>query len=357
MGKSEISWTDAAWSPVRGCTPASAGCANCWAVRTVWRLAHSPHRHLAAACAPLVDWDAASPKWTGHVRLAHESLAEPLHWRKPRRIFVAPQGDLFHPAVPYAFLDRVWATMLICSRHDTWAPHTFQVLTKRADRMRDYLTDPATLGRVAVAAGGRMEDGDGWHDAIAFDKRGLADEHIWLGVTAENRAAADERIPHLLETPAAVRWVSVEPMIGAVDITTWLEWPECTCESGPDAVPWHGVGCPRNGRLGNVDWVVVGGESGPGARPCDVAWVRSIVEQCKAAGTACFVKQLGAKSRGWCAGNLHGDPGEEVECDIYEASEGPVCCGRCHFITDRSGADPDEWPEDLRVREYPEVTP
>jgi protein gp37 len=320
---SKIEWTDATWNPIRGCSRVSAGCARCYAERVAARFSGPglPYEGLVRIGA------AGKPTgWNGTVRMAPEHLAAPLRWRRPRRVFVNSMSDLFHESLPDSAIDRVFAVMMVSSLHATRGGHTFQSLTKRAKRMREYLTDPGTQERVARAAGTMMEDGDGWFDAIAFRKEGLAHPLIWLGVSVENQAAADERIPELLRTPAAVRWISAEPLLGEVDLDAYIHEPmRCVAcgalDVGYDTNPHNltplrdGNGQPIRCAMGvemtgepgaercnkcqsldvehlpRLSWVVSGCESGPGARPCDVAWLRKMRDQLDAAGVPWFLKQ------------------------------------------------------------------
>lgn len=278
-----IEWTDATWNPIRGCSRVSEGCRNCYAERVAERFSGpgQPYEGLVRIGA------AGKPTgWNGTVRMVPEHLADPLRWRRPRRVFVNSMSDLFHESLPDSAIDRVFAVMMVSSLHATRGGHTFQSLTKRAKRMREYLTDPGTQERVARAAGTMMEDGDGWFDAIAFRKEGLAHPLIWLGVSVENQAAADERIPELLRTPAAVRWLSCEPLIGLVDLHDFLWAPSAAGYEWPGGEP---RGPEFEARKGT--WIVAGCESGPGARPCNVAWLRSLRDQCAAAGVPYFLKQ------------------------------------------------------------------
>jgi len=218
--------------------------------------------------------------------------------------------------------------------------HTHQVLTKRAKRMREWFAwmadrtchgayDPAAITRRAMmltedTGGPRyVELGMG-----ALERWPL--KNVWLGISAEDQRRADERIPHLLETPAAVRFVSAEPLLGPVTFS--LEW----------LAPFKDTD-PALRRTPRIDWVIVGGESGPGARKCEVDWIRSIVKQCRDASVACFVKQLGSGQY-----QLHTSAGRGRH--LYDGKNVSI-------ITDRKGDDPAEWPEDVRVREWPEVTP
>jgi protein gp37 len=287
---SKIEWTDATWNPVRGCSRVSDGCRHCYAERVAARFSGPgmPYEGLIKFGKPSSVRD---PRWSGEVRMVPEHLAAPLRWRRPRRVFVNSMSDLFHESLPDSAIDRVFAVMMVSSLHATRGGHTFQSLTKRAKRMREYLTDPGTQERVARAAGTMMEDGDGWFDAIAFRKEGLAHPLIWLGASVENQAAADERIPELLRTPAAVRWLSCEPLLGPVEIRG--ERDRCgDCDPCLGGAPCSVTGTHLNAlHPDGINWIVAGCESGPGARPCDVAWLRSLRDQCAAAGVAFFLKQ------------------------------------------------------------------
>jgi protein gp37 len=302
--QSSIQWTDATWNPVRGCTKISPGCAHCYAETFAERF-RGVNGH---------------PYERGFdLRLVPEKLHEPLRWRKPRRIFVNSMSDLFHKDVPDEFIDRVFAVMALCEQH------TFQVLTKRADRLAGYLNAAGLEDRVYAA----MESVAEAHEIADFLFDAWPLPNVWLGVSVEDQHRADERIPLLLQTPAAVRFLSVEPLLGPVDLRPWID---CTCNDV--------TGTCASCLDGGIHWVIVGGESGPGARPMQVEWARSIVKQCKAAGVSVFVKQLGAN----------------VNITEATAPVGPrahrVVKGRVSLV-DRKGGDPAEWPEDLRVRDFP----
>jgi protein gp37 len=270
--------------------------------------------------------------WTGDVRLVPEMLDQPLRWRKPRRIFVDSMSDLFHPDVPFEYIDQVFLTM----GEAHW--HTFQVLTKRPERMASYMSEhwyPEAEGA-----------------GIASLTRDGPLPNVWLGTSVEDQQRADERIPHLLRTPAAVRFLSCEPLLGPVDLARWVRPPEhgtIVFTSEPETHP-EGSGVTIETDL--IQWVIAGGESGPNARPCDVAWLRSIRDQCRDAGVPVFVKQLGARPIATAeplpapqsAESLmrHG----EYDPDPWEFK-----------LRDSHGGDPSEWPEDLRVREFPKDVP
>ncbi len=219
--KSTIEWTESSWNPVRGCDKVSPGCQKCYA-------------------------ETFSERWRGieghpfqqgfDLRLVSEKLHEPIKWKKGRKIFVNSMSDLFHPGVPVEYIERVFDVMIQAPQH------TYQILTKRHERMRDMMKGP--LNRFAEYP------------------------HIWLGVSAENERYGLPRIVELTETPAAVRFVSCEPLLGEINL----------------------FACPR---IREINWVIVGGESGDGCRPMDIEWARSLKDQCMEAGIAYFLKQLG----------------------------------------------------------------
>lgn len=274
-----IQWTDATWQIITGCSVVSPGCMRCYAMKWAGtRLAHHPSR------AGLTRNSKAGPVWTGDVRFNEKWLTQPLHWKHPRMIFVCAHGDLFHEAVPDEWIDRVLAVMALAPQH------TFQVLTKRARRMRDYLS-----GDWSVHVYQTIEKELGSGIGCGWLAGGKPLPHVWFGVSVEDQTSADERIPDLLATPAAVRWVSAEPLLGPIDFKRCRQRDEsvdaiageiwragCGSES---STTWRGK--PK------LDWIVVGGESGPGARPMHPDWARSIREQCAAAGVAFFFKQWG----------------------------------------------------------------
>ena len=253
----KIEWTDETWQVTTGCSPVSTGCRNCYAARmAATRLKHHPrYRGLAAMATP------GRFGWTGEIRLNHNVLDQPLHWKKPRRVFVASMGDLFHKDVPDKFIHQVFDIMAEAQQH------TFQVLTKRPDRMKK------------------------WFLEIYAQWPGREDPfpNVWLGVSVENQAAADERIPLLLQIPAEVRFVSCEPLLGPVDLSEWLR--ERRGGYFPIGLPRQQPCLPSNWHQPPLDWVIVGGESGPGARPMHPQWPRNIRDQCQAAGVPFFGKQ------------------------------------------------------------------
>ena len=243
-----IEWTDETWNPITGCTKVSLGCRHCYAERMAKRLAGR----------------FGYPEMPHHfdVTLHPDRLEQPLRWKKPRRVFVVSMGDLFHKDVPDKFIHQVFDIMAEAQQH------TFQVLTKRPDRMK-------------------------WFFEIHARWPGREDlfPNVWLGVSVENQATVDERIPLLLQIPAAVWFVSCEPLLGAVDVSPYMPHPTRRSLDW-DKIPGRGDGFtyPFTG----LDWVIVGGESGLGARPMDPQWVRDIHDQCLASGVPLFFKQHGA---------------------------------------------------------------
>lgn len=302
MKHTKIQWTDRTWNPTRGCSRVSEGCRNCYAERQAARFSDAGQYAYG-----FVTRTPSGPRWTGRVELVEDKLREPLGWRKPSRVFVNSMSDLFHESLSDEAIDRVFAVMALAPQH------TFQVLTKRAERMREYMTHQHRLERWNET-GDFREDTPGDCDIDDFPLR-----NVWLGVSCEDQSTADERIPILLDTPAAMRFVSYEPAIARVDLYSAFTF-------------WRPLVKARE--IGeHLHWLIAGGESGPGARPCDVAWIRSIIEQCKSAGVACFVKQLGTEAFHRSALGRHDWLGR---------------------VRDRKGGDPSEWPEDLRVREFPQ---
>ncbi|ABA04825.1 phage Gp37Gp68 [Nitrobacter winogradskyi Nb-255] len=309
---STIEWTDATWQPITGCSVVSPGCTNCYAMRLAGtRLKHHPSR------ANLTTMTKGGPVWNGAVRLNPEWLTQPLGWKRPRRIFVCAHGDLFHESVPDEWIDQIFAVMALTPQH------TYQVLTKRSARMRDYIctragdwqvvlpdacapgTLPITKNDVARALG-RLPK-------FSYDPPTptwpLA--NVWLGVSTERQKEADERIPDLLATPAAVHFISAEPLLGPIDLTAIkathvpgtpddsdMGWTFNSLATGDYYSFKDDRGYNEGGdgphREHALDWVIVGGESGPDARPMHPDWARSIRDQCAAAGVPFFFKQWGS---------------------------------------------------------------
>jgi protein gp37 len=285
------------------------------------------------------------PRWTGEVRFLPERLEKPLRWKKPRGIFVNSMSDLFHEAITHEQRAAVFCVMAMAPRH------TFQVLTKRPDRALEFLVQIARGHGVGFPGVAFELATAGCNHGIALDQLGTHPwplPNVWLGVSVEDQTTADERIPVLLDCPAAVRWVSYEPALGPVDFARFLEVDE--------------GGYTPDGYQRVLDWIVVGGESGPGARPFDLGYAYSTIAQCKAAGVACFVKQLGAKPYEACSACEGGGRIEQVRPRYPGAPERGAQwgCGECGAtgtkslrLYSRKGADLAEWSEDLRVQEMP----
>lgn len=261
--RTAISWTEATWNPVTGCTEVSEGCDHCYARSVAHRFAGTP----------------AYP-WGFEVTLRPERLDQPLRWRRPRMIFVNSMSDLFHAEIPDGMIARVFAVMALATSH------TFQVLTKRPGRMRALLTSPDFRWQV-------------WHQmlTLAHDRSmPMPAEHatalaawplsnVWMGVSVETQKWADVRIPILLATPARVRFLSMEPLLAPVTLSSWtLLTPQ-------------------------LHWVIVGGESGPGSRRMDPSWAVDLAEECRCAGIAFFMKQTGTVlAREWGIPGKGDDP-------------------------------------------------
>lgn len=274
-----IEWTDATWNPVSGCTKVSQGCKHCYA--ETWA-----KRHFG-------EFSKDHNRAFTDIRTHLEKLTLPLTWQKPRRIFVNSMSDLFHEKIPDEFIDQVFAVMAEAQHH------TFQVLTKRAERMAAYFAAPDLEDRITEAWVILAKDATSETDRSTWQIM-LPLKNVWLGVSVEDLKTADERIPLLLQTPAAVRFLSCEPLFGPVDLRQFLNRRCAQCE-GTASIPVPGGGkpCPRCFDVGQfvdpdqLSWVIVGGESGSGARPMHPAWVRSIRDQCLAAGVPFFFKQWG----------------------------------------------------------------
>lgn len=288
---SRIQWTEATWNPVAGCSICSPGCNNCYAQRMARRLEAMGQEKYTG----LTQIVKGKPVWNGVMRLWEPDLDTPLDRKKPELYFVNSMSDLFHENLSEESIAEVFAVMALAY----W--HRYQVLTKRAARMRELLSAKGFWHRVRECINRRLRA-----DRERYPHVGLTETlpcrnplpNVWLGVSVERQREAEERIPHLIETPAAIRFLSCEPLLGPLYLGHWFSvWEDQLCER----------------RV--INWAIVGTESGPGKRPLELPWARSIVEQCRAAGVAAFVKQL------------------------------PV--------NGRVSHDPEEWPTALRVREMP----
>lgn len=346
MGDTNIEWADRVWNVVRGCSRVSAGCVNCYAERQAIRQSGPGGNYEGLVRAHPKPDGRREPRWTGEVRFVPEKLHEPLSWRSGR-VFVNSMSDLFHEGLAFEHIAAAFGVMAACPRLD------FLVLTKRPERARDFMRwiveqdrEDAREGDVTAGLlhanwcalraeaehhpkgmGGPLHCGPG----VADPAGPWPLPNVWLGVSVEDQRTADERIPLLLETPAALRWVSYEPALGPVDFWQFLSVADSNGELSRPRV--NEDGAPALG------WIVVGGESGPGARPFDVWWARSTIEQGREAGVPVFVKQMGARVVA---------PVTDPEATNY-GERLPL------RLRDRKGGDPSEWWESVRVREYPEV--
>lgn len=305
---SKIEWTDATWNCVTGCTKVSPGCDHCYAETFAERWRGVPGHHFENGF---------------DITLRPERLEQPLRWKRPRRVFVNSMSDLFHKDIPDDFILQVFAVMAVTPRH------TYQVLTKRHGRMRSLLSRanfPEQVRALAWSLDGHSARRVQWP---------LPNVH--LGVSVENQQWAEIRVPALMQTPAAVRFLSCEPLIGPVDLGIGdphqghesddvFGWPrpriclDCSDPDGEDSI----VHFRREPDACGISWVIVGGESGPGARPMSARWARTLVRECQSAEVPVFVKQLGS------------------------------VLGR-QLGAGSKGGDMDRWPEDLRIREFPRL--
>lgn len=271
---SKIEWTEASWNPVTGCTKVSPGCDHCYAETFAerWRGTKGhPYEH---------GFD---------LTLRPERLDQPLRWKRPRRIFVNSMSDLFHDDIPDEFIAKVFGVMAAAPQH------VFQLLTKRHGRMRSLLGSEAFREQVFISNNYDQGDvlGDGWPLP-----------NVWLGVSVENQQWADIRIPALLETPAAVRWLSCEPLLDRLDLKAhWL----LPTFPGP-----------------RINWVVVGGESGLASRPMQVDWARSLRDQCHAANVPFFFKQWGGRTPKANGRELDGRTWDEYPATTPKIAEQPL---------------------------------
>lgn len=345
---SKIEWTEKTWNPVVGCSIVSPGCTNCYAMRMAQRIERMGSAEHYRGVTRVVN---GQPVWTGKLAKAPEHiLMEPLRVKRPTMWFVNSMSDLFHESVPDVVIDQVFAIMAMCPQH------TFQVLTKRSARMRHYLRH--IWGADPQSDDERWEDCAYWRvattaehlDRVLYERGDIGGcnwwplPNVWLGVSAERQKEANERIPDLLETPAAVRFISAEPLLGPINLRQIPVGERIFVDALTGCHEGHGDGVagwdkvqdalktlptlPE--RTARVDWVIVGGESGPGARPFDLAWARAIVEQCRIV-SRCFVKQVGAHA-------------------FDSASRGIELRTKS-----KKGGDMAEWPPELRVRQMPVV--
>lgn len=324
MSETKIEWASHVWNPIRGCTRVSAGCQFCYA--EVMAARFSDEGFWGHGFAKRT---AAGGRWTGEVELIPEKLGEPLRWRKPRRVFINSTSDLFHEKLSFEEIAAVVGVIAASPRH------TFMTLTKRAKRMREWfewISHRSTFPGdevISLAAGLYYErNTEQWDTIRRLENH--APSPPWplpnwqVGVSAEDQKRWDERIPELLQCPAAVRFVSAEPLLGPID-----------CGFPIEAL-WGGAASAE------LDLVIVGGESGNGARPCRLEWIDSIVDQCRAAKIAVFVKQHGANAS-------TPEEGFQVGGNLIDKGRWPM------LYSDKKGGDPAEWPGGLKrfPREMP----
>lgn len=313
MGETSIQWTEETWNPVRGCTVVDTECANCYAAAVATRFSGPglAYEGLARRSSRR-----SLPQWTGDVRFVPEKLAEPLHWRRPRVVFANSMSDLFHDGFSFEQIAAVFGVMASASSS------AFQVLTKRPERARDFFhwIGPESGARYRVGMHARLLLGA--EEAHRVDPRHgpWPLPNVGLGVSVGRHESAVVRVPLLLELPAAWRFVSYEPALGPVAFAPWM------------------IELPR--KAPRLDWIIVGGEScdeRERARPFDVGWARSVIGEGAAYQVPVFVKQLGARP-------------------YYRTPIAPLAPSDDRLdlnLRDDHGGDWREWPEDLRVRQYP----
>ncbi|MFP4336387.1 MAG: DUF5131 family protein [Halothece sp.] len=301
---SNIQWTDETWNPIVGCSRISSGCANCYAAEA----AKSPRLQQFSQYQTVKEWN-------GITEFVQSQLLKPLSWRSPKKIFVCSMSDLFHENTPFEWINKVFAVMALCPQH------TFQVLTKRPERMLEYFTETPNLDTIISTSRLSMH-----HVQARFPL-----PNVWLGTTCENQAMVDKRVPLLSQVPAVVRFLSCEPLLSPINLSAHLaiEWSEIA-EDWIEA--WPGQQCYSQ----KIQWVIIGGESGQNARPCHLDWMRSLVNQCQQAQIPVFIKQLGS----------------------HPINSKPYIDGmtNTHYplkLKDRKGGNIEEWPDQLRVREFP----
>ncbi|CAL8981560.1 hypothetical protein RHODGE_RHODGE_02815 [Rhodoplanes serenus] len=337
---SKIEWTGRSdWNPIRGCTRVSEGCRNCYAERMAGRFSEpGMWGHGIAERTP------AGARWTGRVAVQWDRLDLPMRWRKPALIFASSTADWFHAALT---LDEIATLYAMAVSATVEHGHTIQILTKRAARMRELLNSDEFWRVVA-----RRRCDWAW-SAFHYDAASPP-TRIWLGISAEDQRCADERIPHLLATPAAVRFVSCEPLLGPINLRS---------VGGLNAIADrddrldHAIGrspstdgAPVSGS--GLDWVIVGGESGPQARPMHPDWARDLRDQCAAAGVPFFFKQWGE----WMS-SVAGTPllpdGTSPDPSRWNAADAPglewmVRVGKARAGRRLDGREHNEMPEVMR---------
>lgn len=338
MSGSKIEWTEQTWEVTAGCTRVSEGCRNCYAEKLVGsRFFGMAERRLADGVANGSTIDMSlkvinpkTKKWNGRVELLSMNLDQPLKRKKPTVYFVNSRSDLFHPDVPFGFIDRVFAVMALCP------DHRFQVLTKRPERMAEYFEQKGLGLDVRIQDAARFHFKKDLSCTIPLP-------NVWLGTSVEDQAAADERVPHLLACPVgdrAGRFLSCEPLIGEVD----LESISIICENTNEPFYFNALSDSlarglwfgdEDEKSRKVSYIIVGGESGPidDVRICRLEWFRSIKDQCEESGVPFYMKQTG------------------MRCFDFDDPRAP--CKETKVGTGK-GNDPSKWPDDLRVRQIPD---
>ena len=279
---SKIAWTEKTWNPVVGCTKVSLGCKNCYAEFMAFRLANmGQKKYQRVIYHPDIVFEEKKGKWNNKIYCDESALDNITPRQKAKMIFVCSMGDLFHESVPFEFIAKVWKVIAFCEQH------IFQVLTKRHDRMLEFVK--WLENKYCYDGGKLMFKGD---NGVGYQYKEWPLPNLWLGVSAENQEMADKRIPILLQIPAMVRFVSLEPLLGPVDLTA-IKWGYLEKTSGCSKPVVYNTLESYKGH-GGIDWVIIGAESKgqyPGRR-CKINWINNIVAQCETANVPCFVKQL-----------------------------------------------------------------
>lgn len=309
-----IEWTEETWNPATGCSPVSPGCRHCYAARMARRLDGQGVGYDGTTKAAEAGSRMASAYWSGRVNWLPHRLEVPLRWRKPRRVFVCSMADLFHEELPDEHIYRV---LSVAARTPQ---HTYQILTKRPRRMLELLGHrylPGAMWDAAVKAG----------DVSAPPDVLWPLPNVWLGVSVEDQKRLDARLHYLMETPAAVRFLSCEPLLEELDFEDGPTSPDSTM------APWSRL------ELGSIHWIIAGGESGAGARPPHPAWFRKLRDDATEAGVAFFFKQWGA----WAPyiESLHSRSHRREE---LEAGVEMVCIGKKRAGRKLDGRTWDETP-------------
>lgn len=336
MTATKIEWATEVWNPVRGCSRVSEGCRNCYAERTAARFRGGTFDGFADIKAT------GEPRWTGRVELIPSKLDEPLRRRKPQRWFVNSMSDLFHERLSDEAIAAVFGVMAACPQH------RFIVLTKRPERMRRWFAAPYRWDDATEESVRAISPQEGsLVETLLFEGGEIPWPlpNVALGVSVEDQASFDERVLPLVSTPAALRLISYEPALGPIDSSLPV---------APMATPLLRPRDPANGP-GCVHWLIFGGESGPGARPCNLAWARAAMRQCRAARVPFYCKQLGVDP--YFDTN---DASANVETAFFPSSVPVDWSGHgvgtaAPKLHHPKGGEMSEWPEDLRVREIPQA--